>query len=211
MWYTPPVHRTLRYPEVLKPRRDHLRKFLALWDKFPLTEIYDIPPLMHKFFWCSKVPGTPMGSPVFYFASVRQKISTNHRDIPLLWIKIFDRTEISQTQKRFPDKNSQHCESKKFNRELCYTPNVHKTLWNSEIVKHSRVPLWIFSTLWDKFPSTENHDIAPLMHKFSWFPKLPGKPMGSSDICFSSVRQKKFDKITLHTPLMDKSFWYVRN
>ena len=208
---------------------------------------------MHKFFCCPKLPGTPMGSPDFYSASVRQKISTKYRCILLLWIKFFEMTEISQTQKRFPEKNSQHCESKKVDRELWYTPPVHRILRYPEVLKPRRDPLRIcfyFLALWDNFPSTENHDIPPLMQNFLWCPKVLGTPMGSpvffislvwnkkisttkhcdiplswinffnmSEVSetlngsptkfLSTVRQKSFNKVSWHNPLMDKNLRYV--
>ena len=168
----------------MKHRRVLLRNSLALWDKVFSTGNHNIPLLMHKFFCCPKLPGTPMGSPDFYSASVRQKISTKYRYILLLWIKFFEMTEISQTRKKFPEKNSQHCESKKVDRDLWYTPHVHRTLRYPEVLKPRRDPLRNFLALWDNFPSTENHDIPPLMQNFFWCPEVLGTPMGSPVFLF---------------------------
>ena len=145
---------------------------------------------MQNFFWCPKVPGKPMGSSDFCFASVRQKNSTKYCDLPLLWIKIIDMSESSETLNGFPTKTLSTV-SQKNSTDICVLhPNVHGTFRYQEVVKRRRVPLQDFLLQWDNIYSTENHDIPPLMQNFFWCPKVPKTPMGSLDFCFASVRQK---------------------
>ena len=146
----PNVHGTFRYQEVVKRRRVPLQDFLLLWDNIYSTENHDIPPLMQNFFWCPKVPGTPIGSLDFCCASVRQKISTKYCDLPLLWIKVIDMSESSETLNGFPTK-TRSTVSQKNSTDICVLhPNVHGTFRYQEVVKHRTVPLRDFSLLWDK-------------------------------------------------------------
>ena len=78
MCYTPPVHRTLRYPEVVKHRKIAYEFFWHwetkyFWQKSVISHLFCI-----KFFWCPKLHGTPVGLPDVYIDSVRQKILISH-------------------------------------------------------------------------------------------------------------------------------------
>ena len=42
----------------------------------------------------------------------------------------------------------------------------HKTFWNKNFLKNSRIPLRKFSAVWDIKISTKNRDMPPLIHNF---------------------------------------------
>ena len=191
----PSVHKTFRYQKVVKHKTVPLRDFSLLWDKIYSTENHDIPPLMQKNFWCPKFPGTSMGSPDFYFGSVRQGIF----DI-ILWYtppidKIFRYVRNYSNTERFPDGKSQHCVTENFDRESCYAPFVHKIYRYQKVLEHKKVPLRSFMVLWDKKYPTENHDSPPLLRNNFSCPKPCEILKGSTMKVFLTVKRKNLQKI----------------
>ena len=70
---------------------------------------------------------------------------------------------------------------------------IHKTFWNKNFLKNSRIPLRKFSALWDIKNSTENRDMPPLIHNFFRYQKISGEQKGSFTKLFVSVLwDKKF-------------------
>ena len=69
---------------------------------------------------------------------------------------------------------------------------IHKTFWNKNFLKNSRIPLRKFSAVWDIKISTENRDMPPLIHNFFSIPENVRKTEGFlyKAFRFGAVRQK---------------------
>ena len=69
---------------------------------------------------------------------------------------------------------------------------IHKTFWNKNFLKSSRIPLRKFSAVWDMKISTENRDMPPLIHSSFSIPENFRKTEGFlyKAFRFGAVRQK---------------------
>ena len=81
---------------------------------------------------------------------------------------------------------------------------IHKTFWNKNFLKNSRIPLRKFSAVWDIKISTENRDMTPLFHNFFSIPENFRKTGGFlyKDFRFGAVRQKVPTKPWCPPPLL---------
>ena len=81
---------------------------------------------------------------------------------------------------------------------------IHKTSWNKNFLKNSRIPLRKFSAVWDIKISTENRDMPPLIHSSFSVPELFRKTEGFlyKAFRFGAVRQKVPTKPWCPPPLL---------
>ena len=81
---------------------------------------------------------------------------------------------------------------------------IHKTFWNKNFLKNSRIPLRKFSAVWDIKISTENRDMPPLIHNFFSIPENFPKTEGFlyKAFRFGAVRQKVPTKPWCPPPLL---------
>ena len=79
-----------------------------------------------------------------------KKNSTKYCDLSLLWIKIIDMSESSETLNGFPTKTRSTVGQKISTENFISPHSVHKTFRYQKVVKHRTVPLREFSLLWDK-------------------------------------------------------------
>ena len=81
---------------------------------------------------------------------------------------------------------------------------IHKTFWNKNFLKNSRIPLRKFSAVWDIKISTENRDMPPLIHNFFFdtrkFPENRRVPLQS--LSFRCCETKSSDKTVMPPPLL---------
>ena len=86
---------------------------------------------------------------------------------PLLSINFFATGNfLKHSTEGFPYKIFRHCETKNFRKLLTLPPLIHKIFRYPKLSKNRKVPLRIFSVLWDKKFSVENRDIPLLGIKF---------------------------------------------
>ena len=146
-----------------------------------------------QFFLIQKFSET-QGSPYDFFRYCETKVLRESRHIPLLSIKFSDRRNFLKNE-GFPYEIFRYCEKINF-RQNRDTPS-YAIFFNPEIFWNTRVPLRIFSVLWDKNISRENRDIPFLsIHLFD--KKNFWKMKGSPTKFFGTVRKSIFDKIVIH-------------
>ena len=81
---------------------------------------------------------------------------------------------------------------------------IHKTFWNKNFLKNSRIPLRKFSAVWDIKISTENRDMPPLIHNSFSIPENFRKTEGFlyKAFRFGAVKQKVPTKPWYPPPLL---------
>ena len=81
---------------------------------------------------------------------------------------------------------------------------IHKTFWNKNFLKSSRIPLRKFSAVWNIKISTENRDMPPLIHSSFSIPEKFRKTEGFlyKAFRFGAVRQKVPTKPWCPPPLL---------
>ena len=112
--------------------------------------------------------GKQKSSTTKFFSTVRQeKIPIENRDKPLFFcVAFFDTRSIWNTERFSNEFFFGTGRQNNFDRELCYTPPVHKSLQYPKLVKHRRVPPRSFPLLWDKGSSIWNCVIRLLCTRF---------------------------------------------
>ena len=186
----------------------------------PLTENLD--PLHAKIFSIPEFLSNRGGSPTKLFGRTRQKKLQRRIVIPppLGIHKIFRYPRFSETPKGSPTNFFRHCETKKFRKnryalQISYAqppPPPHPLLCmeisdTRIFLKHKRVPLRIFSALWDKKiskkPLCSPDQLCspptppPPMHGNFRYQNFFETQKGSPTNFFGTVRQKIFDKTVM--------------
>ena len=134
---------------LLKHRRVLSRSVSVVWNKYlDRKSWYAL--LMHKMFRYQKFTETQKVSFKNCFGSVRQKTSTENRDITFLCKKKFRYQKFSETQKV----SSMKCFSAVWQRTSSENRDIPflciKCFDTRHFLKHGRVLLEHFSVLWDK-------------------------------------------------------------
>ena len=200
----------------------YLRNFSALWDKKFWTENHDPPPLIHIFFRYRNFSWTQHRRvPLQSFSVLRDKrISTENFDTPpFLSINLFVTGNfLKHSTKGFPCKVFRHCETKKFRRKILILPLlIHKLIrnWKLSETQHKRVPLRIFSALWDKKLPKENLDTSPSLLSIIFFATrnfLKHSTEGFPCKVFRHRETKKIRrKILILLPFLSILFFRYRN
>ena len=105
---------------------------------------------------------------------------------------------------------SQHCVTKKIDKESCYTPFVDKILPYPKVAKHRRVPLRNVMVPRYKQTSTENRDITFSCKKYFDMSEI-SKTLNCSPMeTFSTVKQTYFDRESCCTFFVHKIFRYQK-
>ena len=167
---------------------------------------------MLNFFWGPKLPRTPVGSPDIYFGSVRQKNSTEYIDIPLLWIKLFDRSEIGHKSYGSPAKILSTVRQKEFDRKL-WCARTHaksfskpKTFWISKGFDWETFCYCETKKFWQKnlfYPSSAHNFLIP---------EISETHITSPTKFFGIVRQKTWQNFVIYSSCAKdcskpKTFW----
>ena len=162
-WHNPFKHKPSRYPKLMTLWRVTLGTFSSLWDKknFEGNSWYFPPPLIHKKFrWWKFSETQHRRFPLRSFSVARDR-------------KFFNSKTWHNTLKhkvfRYPNLLTKkvtlwifwHCGTKTIWQKIVTLPPSPpllslNVLYTRIFVKHERVPLRIFWTLWDRKFSTEN-------------------------------------------------------
>ena len=142
------------------------------WDQKKLHENRDAPFFIHNSYIYQKFSEAQNGSPTEFFGTVRLKVFDRKSWNPPIMHKIFWYPKFSETLKGSRGKFFSPGRQKLFGKTVMISRSVMFPLLCMEIsdtrsfLKHKRVPLRIFSALWDKKISTESSDIPFLCIKF---------------------------------------------
>ena len=109
---------------------------------------------------------------------------------------------------RFPHENFWHCETINSDKTVMPTYSAWKFSVPRTFSKHGRVPLRIFSSLWNKNKSTENLDAVPPSSPSNFFLKTKKllKRRRDPEWSFSDLWEKKFSKKAWYSVLCNKIF-----
>ena len=119
-------------------------------------------------------------------------------------LKIFDTRNY--WKKRVHPRKFRYFETKNIRKKNRDTPNSQKVFDTRTILKQRRVPLRIFSVLWDKKNSSKNRDLTLECLKCFRYPEIVKHfKVPPRNFCVSG-EQRNWQKIVIL--LISKIFWY---
>ena len=201
----------------LKHGRCPLRIFSTLWDKNFSIEISDMPFLCIRFFNTRFFLKHRSVSPRKLLALWNKQLSSEKSQVFFLSVNFFD-TRFSVEQRRLAIPNCLGLWDTDFDKKSRYTPlfcnpktfSIPEVFWITE-----GLPYEIFRYCETK-TKTENRDTHPssVIQNNFWYPKFSETQKGSPTTVLGTVRQKLWQKIVIHPPLLlsikvfdTRNFW----
>ena len=163
-WYHLILHKFFYNGNILKYRGDPLGILYVLWDKKKFDK--NVKTLAATDILCIKFFDTwvflnPRTAPVWLITALWDRIfSKENRVTAHLCIKTVGAPNLL-IHWRFPHENFWHCETINSDKTVIPSYSAWKFSVPRTFSKHGRVPLRIFSSLWNKNKSTENLDAVP--------------------------------------------------